>query len=77
MPEMASAVMETDDMVMALNEALGRFAGLDPQRAELVKLWYFVGMSIEQAAEALSISARTANHSWAFARAWLHEEIKA
>ena len=77
MPEIASAVMETDDKVLAVNEALEKFAVLDPQKAELVKLRYFVGMTIEQAAEALGISERTAKRYWAFARAWLHEEIKA
>ena len=77
MPEIASAVMETDDKVLAVNEALGKFALLDPQKAELVKLRYFVGMTLEQAAEALGISERTAKRYWAFARAWLHEEIKA
>jgi len=77
MPEIASAVMETDDKVLAVNEALEKFAGLDPQKAELVKLRYFVGMTLEQAAEALGISERTAKRYWAFARAWLHEEIKA
>jgi RNA polymerase sigma factor (TIGR02999 family) len=77
LPEIASAVMESDDKVLAVNEALETFAVLDPQKAELVKLRYFVGMTIEQAAEALGISERTAKRYWAFARAWLHEEIKA
>jgi RNA polymerase sigma factor (TIGR02999 family) len=77
MPEIASAVMENDDKVLAVNEALEKFAVLDPQKAELVKLRYFVGMTIEQAAEALGISERTAKRYWVFARAWLHEEIKA
>jgi RNA polymerase sigma factor (TIGR02999 family) len=75
--ELASAVMETDDKVLAVNEALVKFAVLDPQKAELVKLRYFVGMTVEQAAEALGLSERTAKRYWAFARAWLHEEIKA
>jgi len=77
MSDIASALMETDDKVLAVNEALEKFAVLDPQKAELVKLRYFVGMTIEQAAEALGISERTAKRYWAFARAWLHEEIKA
>ena len=76
MPDLASAVMENDDKVLLVNEALDKFALLDPQKAELVKLKYFVGMTIEQAAEALGISERTAKRYWAFARAWLHEEIK-
>ena len=77
MPEIASAVMENDDKLLEVNEALGKFTALDPQKAELVKLRYFVGMTLEQAAEALGISERTAKRYWAFARAWLHEEIKA
>jgi len=75
--ELASAVAENCDKVLAVNEALEKFAALDPQKAELVKLRYFVGMTLEQAAEALGISERTAKRYWAFARAWLHEEIKA
>lgn len=77
MPEIGSALMETDDRVLVVNEALEKFAVLDPQKAELVKLRYFVGMTLEQAAEALGLSGRTAKRYWAFARAWLHEEIKA
>ena len=76
MPEIASAVIETDDKVLAVNEALEKLAALDPQKAELVKLRYFVGMTLEQAAEALGISERTAKRYWAFARAWLHEQIR-
>lgn len=76
MPELASAVAETDDKVLAVNEAFERFAAIHPSRAELVKLRYFVGMTLEQAAEALGLSERTAKRHWAFARAWLHEEIE-
>ena len=77
MSEIASAAVEDDEKVQALNDALEKFARLDSEKAELVKLRYFVGMTIEQAAEALGISERTAKRYWAFARAWLHEEIKA
>jgi len=77
MPDLGSAVVESDDKVLAVDEALEKFAKLDPQKAEVVKLRYFVGMTLEQAAEALGISERTAKRYWAFARAWLHEEIKA
>jgi DNA-directed RNA polymerase specialized sigma24 family protein len=45
-------------------------------KAELVKLRYFAGLSIPQAAEALGVSATTADRDWAFARAWLHAEMK-
>jgi RNA polymerase sigma factor (TIGR02999 family) len=65
-----------DEELLAVNEALEKFAASDEQKAELVKLRYFVGMTIEQAAEALGISAATAKRHWAYARAWLHQEIR-
>ena len=65
-----------DDQLLALNEALDRFAALEPQQAELVKLRYFVGLTIEEAAGVLGISAATAKRWWAYARAWLFEEIQ-
>ena len=63
--------------LLELDEALEKLTRERPLEAELVKLRYFVGMTIEQAAEALGISERTAKRYWTFARAWLHEEIKA
>jgi RNA polymerase sigma factor (TIGR02999 family) len=65
-----------DDQLLALNEALDRFAMLEPQQAELVKLRYFVGLTIEEAAEILGISQATAKRWWAYARAWLFHEIQ-
>ncbi len=64
-----------DDQLLALNDALDRFAALEPQQAELVKLRYFVGLKIEEAAEVLGISEATAKRWWAYARAWLFNEI--
>lgn len=64
-----------DDQLLALNDALDRFAALEPQQAELVKLRYFVGLKIEEAAEVLGISVATAKRWWAYARAWLFNEI--
>ena len=61
--------------LLALDEALGRFESLDPQAAELVKLRYFSGLTLDEAAETLGISRRTANRNWAFARAWLYQQI--
>ena len=61
--------------LLALDEALTRFQQLDPSKAELVRLRYFAGMTIPQAAEALGISTTTADRHWAYARAWLHAEL--
>jgi RNA polymerase sigma factor (TIGR02999 family) len=64
------------DELLAIDSALDRLADTDPTAAELVKLRYFAGCSIEQAAELLSISPRTANRLWTFARAWLRRAIE-
>ena len=64
-----------DDQLLALSDALDRFAALGPQQAELVKLRYFVGLKIEEAAEVLGISEATAKRWWAYARAWRFNEI--
>jgi RNA polymerase sigma factor (TIGR02999 family) len=64
------------DRLLALDEALDRLGARDPDKAELVKLRYFAGMTIEEAAGTLGISVTTANRWWAYARAWLHEEIR-
>ena len=66
-----------DDRLLAVNEALEKFAALDPRKAELVKLRYFVGMSFEQTAAALGIAVPTAKQWWAYARAWLTIELQA
>ena len=63
------------DDLLALDEALGRLEQLDPVKARLVTLRYFSGMTIEQAAAALSISRVTAHRYWTFARAWLHQAM--
>jgi RNA polymerase sigma factor (TIGR02999 family) len=61
--------------VLALDEALTRLAELDPIKAKLVKLRFFAGLTLEQAADALGLSPATADRHWAFARAWLFREI--
>ena len=65
-----------DDQLLAINEALEKFAALDPRKAELVKLRYFVGMSFDEAATALGIAVPTAKQWWAYARAWLTVELR-
>jgi RNA polymerase sigma factor (TIGR02999 family) len=72
----ATAADSDADHILAINDALDKFAQLDPQRAELVKLRYFVGLTITEAAEVLDISEPTAKRYWSFARAWLYEEIR-
>jgi len=65
-----------DDQLLAVNEALDKLAVQNKLEAELVKLRYFVGMTLEEAAEVLGISARTADNYWAHARAWLFSELE-
>jgi RNA polymerase sigma factor (TIGR02999 family) len=62
--------------VSAVNDALERFEKVDALKASLVKLRYFAGLTIPQAAEALGISSTTADRYWAYARAWLHAELR-
>ena len=71
--EIAAAMM--DDDLLAVNAALERFATQDQQKAELVKLRYFTGLTINEAAEILGVSPPTAKRWWAYASAWLHNEI--
>ena len=70
------AATHSDEQLFAVNEALDKLAAQNPGKAELVKLRYFVGMIIAEAAEALGISEPAARRQWAFARAWLYREIK-
>jgi len=74
--ELQIAAPAGDEQMLAINEALDKLAALDPQKAELVKLRYFVGMSVEEAARALQISEATAKRWWVYARAWLYSEIR-
>ena len=62
--------------ILAVDQALERFEKIDKLKAELVKLRYFAGLTIPQAAQALGISTTTADRYWAYARAWLHTELK-
>jgi RNA polymerase sigma factor (TIGR02999 family) len=73
--EKLDAPQVPDDLV-ALDEALSQLAATDSKAAELVKLRYFAGFTIQQAAEVLGISPRTADFLWAFARAWLLRKIE-
>ena len=74
--ESAIAATEISGDVLAVDEALAKLAGSDPQAAELVKLRFFTGLTIKQAAGILGISSRSADDVWAYARAWLLREIE-
>jgi RNA polymerase sigma factor (TIGR02999 family) len=61
--------------MLAVHESLERFEAIDAESAKLVKLRYFVGMTMAEAAEALGISLRTAERNWTYARTWLHRDL--
>ena len=71
-----SSPIADDDQLLAVNDALEKLATLDPRKAELVKLRYFVGMNFEETASALGIAVPTAKQWWAYARAWLTVEMR-
>jgi RNA polymerase sigma factor (TIGR02999 family) len=73
--EACPVVQAPSDDLLALDEALTRFAALDPLRAELVKLRFFAGLTMPEAADALGISLATAERYWTFARTWLYAEL--
>jgi RNA polymerase sigma factor (TIGR02999 family) len=70
------AAPERAEDLLALDEALDELARIEPEVAELVKLRYFAGLTIPQAAEMLGVASRTADAWWAFARAWLLAKIQ-
>ncbi len=73
--DVALAIDEPADNVLALDDALGKLAEEDRQVCELVKLRYFAGLTLQQTAEIMGIPCRTADRYWAYARAWLFQEI--
>lgn len=74
--EMEIAAPGNDQEILDVNDALDKLALQNSVEAELVKLRYFVGMTLEESAQALNISPRTADNYWAHAKAWLFTEIK-
>jgi RNA polymerase sigma factor (TIGR02999 family) len=62
--------------LLALDEAIRRLEGQDPRMAEIVRLRFFAGLSIEETAKALEVSERTVKREWAVARAWLFEAMR-
>jgi RNA polymerase sigma factor (TIGR02999 family) len=73
--EIKPSMGSRDNDLLALDDALRRLEQFAKAKAELVKLRYFAGLSIPEAAKVLGISVTTANRYWAYARAWLHEEL--
>jgi len=65
-----------DDQILAVDEALDRLAVVNARAAEVVKLRFFAGLTESQAAEHLGVSVATVERTWAFARAWLYQEIQ-
>ena len=65
-----------DDLVLAVDESLAALAEQSAQAAELVKLRFFAGMTLPEAAAAVNVSSRTADRLWAYAKAWLHDRLQ-
>lgn len=74
-PDIESITGSKSDSLIALDEALTKLAAEEPAKAELVKLRYFAGLSVEEAADALGISRTTASRYWTYARVWLFSEL--
>lgn len=72
----AAGLEHADEEVLALEDALERLSRTDPKKSEVVHLRYFLGLSIEETADALAISPTTVKAHWTFARAWLKREIE-
>jgi RNA polymerase sigma factor (TIGR02999 family) len=70
------AEQANDDEVLAVDEALQQLAQTHPPCAELVKLRFYAGLTLEEAANALGVTRRTADRYWAFARAWLYDALR-
>jgi len=75
--QMDVAITTDEDLLLRVDEALEKLALEAPEKAQLVKLRFFAGLSIAEAAEVLGIAPATAKRHWAFARAWLFTELQA
>jgi RNA polymerase sigma factor (TIGR02999 family) len=73
--EIDLAAPERADDLLALDEALGRLASVNPQAAEVVRLRFYAGLPLPEVAQVMGISPRTADRAWAYARAWLHHAV--
>jgi DNA-directed RNA polymerase specialized sigma24 family protein len=70
-----AAAVQSESMLPAVDEALQRLEQIDPEQARIVEFRYFVGLGIDETADALGISAATVKRRWALARAWLFREL--
>jgi RNA polymerase sigma factor (TIGR02999 family) len=75
LPELAEPTEDDPVDLLALDEALNRLEALHPQKAQVVKLRFFAGCSLEETARLLGIARATAQRHWAFARAWLFGQL--
>ena len=75
--EIEIATADPDDQLLALNDALNKFAQIEPKHAELVKLRYFAGLKFDEVAVILGVSEATCKRWWAFSKAWLFNELSA
>ena len=69
------AAKQPAEDILALDEALERLTSMDPEKARVVELRYFAGLSLEETAQALGVSVPTVSRHWEFARVWLHREL--
>jgi RNA polymerase sigma factor (TIGR02999 family) len=76
LPELAESSKDDPIDLLALDEALGKLDALHPQKAQVVRLRFFAGCTLEETAEALGIARATAQRHWAFARAWLFGQMR-
>ena len=76
LPDELVASDDRDDLILLVDESLSALAEQNGQAANLVKLRFFAGLTIPQAAAVLSLSPRTADRLWAYAKAWLHQELQ-
>lgn len=74
--ELAAALPSRDSELLALDEALSEFEQKWPEKAELMKLRYFAGLTIPEASQVIGVSTATAERYWRFTRAWLHSRLK-
>lgn len=75
--DVAQLAEENDpDLILSLDEAICRLEAVDPAAAKVVRLRFFAGLSVEETAEVMKVSDRTVKRDWAFARAWLYEQLQ-